>query len=56
MDCSASMRMGTCLGFDFYTASRTSNNPDTLVPTFGQYSSGNAVPAGTGGESNIKEL
>ncbi len=36
------MRMGTCLGFDFYTTSRTSNNPDTLIPTFGHYSSGNA--------------
>ena len=28
MDLSGSMRMGTCLGFDFYTSSRTSNNPD----------------------------
>jgi Flp pilus assembly protein TadG len=42
MDCSGSMRMGTCLGFDFYTASRSSNNPDPLIPTFGQYSSGSA--------------
>ena len=42
MDLSGSMRMGTCLGFDFYTTSRTSNNPDTLIPTFGHYSSGNA--------------
>jgi hypothetical protein len=41
-DLSGSMRMGTCLGFDFYTSSRTSNNPDTLVPTFGHYSAANA--------------
>src|SRR5579872_4445433 len=27
MDLSGSMRMGTCLGFDFYTPTRTSNNP-----------------------------
>jgi Flp pilus assembly protein TadG len=43
MDLSGSMRMGTCLGFDFCTTSRTTNNPDTLVPTFGQYSAGNAA-------------
>ncbi len=42
MDLSGSMRFGTCLGFDFYTTSRTSNNPDSLYPTFGQYSSTNA--------------
>jgi len=42
MDLSGSMRFGTCLGFDFYTNSRTSNNPDTLIPTFGHYSSNNA--------------
>ena len=42
MDLSGSMRMGTCLGFDFYTSSRTSNNPDSNFPTFGQYSSANA--------------
>jgi uncharacterized membrane protein len=34
-DLSGSMRFGTCLGFDFYTASRTSNNPDPIYPTFG---------------------
>ena len=34
--------MGTCLGFDFTTTSRTTNNPDTLVPTFGHYSSSSA--------------
>ncbi|HTU17075.1 MAG TPA: pilus assembly protein TadG-related protein [Gemmataceae bacterium] len=39
MDLSASMRFGTCLGFDFYTTSRTTNNPDTVYPTFGHYSS-----------------
>ena len=42
MDLSGSMRMGTCLGFDFYTNSRTSNNPDSLIPTFGHYSSTSA--------------
>ncbi|MGO9597613.1 MAG: hypothetical protein ACLP7Q_06400 [Isosphaeraceae bacterium] len=39
MDLSGSMRMGTCLGFDWYTNSRSTNNPDTLAPTFGAYSS-----------------
>jgi Flp pilus assembly protein TadG len=42
MDLSGSMRFGTCLGFDFYTSSRTSNNPDPLIPTFGHYSSASA--------------
>jgi len=42
MDLSGSMRMGTCLGYDFYTSSRTSNNPDTVYPTFGHYSSASA--------------
>jgi Flp pilus assembly protein TadG len=42
MDISGSMRFGTCTGFDFYTSSRTTNNPDTLVPTFGHYSSTSA--------------
>jgi Flp pilus assembly protein TadG len=42
MDLSGSMRFGTCLGFDFYTSSRTCNNPDTLFPTFGHYSSASA--------------
>ncbi len=37
MDLSGSMRFGTLLGFDFYTATRTTNNPDTLIPAFGQY-------------------
>ena len=39
VDLSGSMRMGTCLGFDFYPSSRTSNNPDSLTPNFGPYSS-----------------
>lgn len=39
MDLSGSMRMGTCLGFDFYTSSRTTNNPDSIYPIFGHYSS-----------------
>ncbi|MDR3638309.1 MAG: pilus assembly protein TadG-related protein [Isosphaeraceae bacterium] len=42
LDLSGSMRMGTCMGFDFYTTSRSSNNPDSLVPTFGHYSSASA--------------
>jgi Flp pilus assembly protein TadG len=46
IDLSGSMRFGTCLGFDFYTTSRTSNNPDTLYPTFGHYSSSSAVMQG----------
>ncbi len=46
MDLSGSMRMGTCLGFDFYTSKRTTNNPDTVVPTFGHYSSSSATLTG----------
>jgi hypothetical protein len=46
MDLSGSMRMGTCTGYDFYTSSRTSNNPDTLIPTFGHYSSSSAKMQG----------
>jgi Flp pilus assembly protein TadG len=42
MDLSGSMRFGTCLGFDFYTSTRTTNNPDTNVPSFGHYSSASA--------------
>ncbi len=42
MDLSGSMRMGTCLGFDFYPTTRTSNNPDGTIPTFGHYSSSSA--------------
>jgi Flp pilus assembly protein TadG len=42
MDLSASMRFGTCLGFDFYTSKRTSNNLDTNVPNFSHYSSSSA--------------
>jgi Flp pilus assembly protein TadG len=47
IDLSGSMRMGTCLGFDFCTSSRTSNNPDSVYPTFGHYSSANAVMQGS---------
>lgn len=42
MDLSSSMRYGTLLGFDIQTSTRNTNNPDTLVPTFGQYSSSSA--------------
>jgi Flp pilus assembly protein TadG len=42
MDLSGSMRLGTCLGYDFISSSRTSNNPDSLFPTFGHYSSSSA--------------
>jgi Flp pilus assembly protein TadG len=38
LDLSGSMRMGTCLGFDFYTNSRTTNNNDSSYPKFGHYS------------------
>ena len=40
------MRFGTLLGYDFYTGSRTTNNPDPVVPAFGSYSSPNAVMVG----------
>lgn len=43
MDLSGSMRMGTCTGYDFYTSTRTTNNPDTLVPAFGAYSGTTAL-------------
>ena len=42
MDLSSSMRYGTLLGFDIQTSTRATNNPDTLVPTFGHYSSSSA--------------
>jgi hypothetical protein len=51
MDLSGSMRMGTCLRYDFYTASGVTNNPDTNVPTFGQYSSGSAGLIGPSGNT-----
>ncbi|HEY7330491.1 MAG TPA: pilus assembly protein TadG-related protein [Gemmataceae bacterium] len=47
MDLSGSMRMGTCLGYDFWTSSRTTNNPDSLYPTFGHYSSNSSGLQGT---------
>jgi Flp pilus assembly protein TadG len=42
MDLSGSMRLGTCLGFDFWPTSRSCNNPDPVYPQFGHYSSANA--------------
>ncbi|MFL5340906.1 MAG: pilus assembly protein TadG-related protein [Gemmataceae bacterium] len=42
LDLSGSMRMSTCLGYDFYTTTRTSNNPDPAYPKFGHYSSASA--------------
>jgi hypothetical protein len=39
MDLSGSMRMGTCLGYDIFSTSCSTNNPDTLVPAFGHYAS-----------------
>jgi len=42
MDLSSSMRYGTMLGFDITTATRSTNNPDTVVPTFSHYSSASA--------------
>jgi Flp pilus assembly protein TadG len=51
MDLSGSMRFGTCLGFDFYTNSRTTNNPDPVYPKFGHYSSPSAVMQGPSSNS-----
>ncbi len=50
MDLSSSMRYGTMLGFDITTSSRTTNNPDSVVPTFSHYSSSSAGLVG--GTSN----
>ena len=47
MDLSGSMRMGTCLRYDFYTPSAATNNPDTLIPTFGQYASASSSLKGS---------
>ena len=58
MDLSGSMRMGTCLGFDFATSTRTTNNPDTNVPTFGHYSSSSAnltYPLASGNRNSATE-
>lgn len=50
MDLSSSMRYGTMLGFDITDSSRSTNNPDTQVPSFGHYS---AAHSGlVGGSSN----
>jgi hypothetical protein len=47
MDLSGSMRLGSNLGFDISTTSRNTNNPDPLIPVWGQYSSNNAGLQGT---------
>lgn len=47
MDLSGSMRFGTLNGYDFYTSTRTTNNPDTVVPAFSHYSSSSAGLVGT---------
>ena len=43
IDFSTSMRLGTTLGYDITATSRSTNNADTVVPTFGSYSSASAV-------------
>jgi hypothetical protein len=48
MDLSSSMRYGTMLGFDIVQNNRSTNNPDTVVPTFGHYSSASANLVGPG--------
>ena len=52
MDLSGSMRFGTMLGYDFASNSRTTNNPDSAVPTFGHYSSSNAGMVGPSSARN----
>jgi Flp pilus assembly protein TadG len=47
MDLSGSMRYGTALGFDITLRTRATNNPDTVVPTFGQYASNSTALIGT---------
>ena len=42
LDYSGSMRFSSLLGVDYATATRTTNNPDTVYPTWGHYSSGSA--------------
>ena len=53
MDLSSSMRYGTLLGFDIQTSTRATNNPDTLVPTFGQYSSNTGLTGPTTNRTSI---
>ena len=53
---SGSMRMGTCLGFDFYPSSRTCNNPDPLIPTFGALFFEQRRHAGTIHKSDLGQL
>ena len=47
MDLSGSMRFGTLLGFDFYTNSRSTNNPDSNYPQFSAYSAAASSMQGT---------
>ncbi len=59
LDYSGSMRYGSTMGLPFASASRTSsNNPDTVVPNFGHYTSSSANLVATSftplyGEGNI---
>jgi len=59
LDYSGSMRYGSTMGLPFASGSRTSsNNPDTVVPVFGHYSSNAAAMVATSftplyGEGNI---
>jgi hypothetical protein len=49
MDLSTSMRFGTLLGFDFYTPTRSTNNPDPTIPAYMHYSANNANMKGPNG-------
>jgi Flp pilus assembly protein TadG len=59
LDYSGSMRYGSVMGLPFASSSRTSsNNPDTVVPNFGHYSSSSAALVASSftplyGEGNI---
>jgi Flp pilus assembly protein TadG len=46
IDLSGSMLNGTSLGFDPAAYARTTNNPDPLVPTFGQYAGNTSLLIG----------
>ena len=54
MDLSGSMRYGTCSDSTSDFHSRTTNNPDTLVPTFGHYSSSSAGLQGPTHQPNLE--
>ena len=43
------------LGFDFYQSSRTTNNPDPLVPSFGHYSSSSAGLVGPSTNRSLRK-